>query len=499
MTDQIETPATADVATSRVASSKVRMLARGAIKVVTVIAAALLLLIGVTVAVNSFDEPLSAEARALQSAPPDPYKPEENIYVALAGFDAPAGQSIIDAGQAKVGHYDQALESIIELPDANSASATVADPNALKFNSAVTYCTSGFRASDIWTDVASHKDDVAVLLAANQELMRRYSSLHRLRGYYDTSRPSYLVPRFYVPPPLRCLFLSDIALKIRTGSLPQQQAALDDLSGDVRMWREVLRGEGTLTSKMIAIGSLQGDFTVLAGVISDPAIDPAVFGSDQPEVLTPFDPADWKIGKAFAAEYRVEASFYRHIASTLGLMTDAPVAVDWQPDWKNAARRQVATHFFKINATLNQYARQMSQLGQLADSDPAKFSSARGAFDEWLEKNGSKLSPTAIFNPLGKFSVWVSAPADAHDILSVYDVAAFQRLLFLAYQMRRQGIEPSGVLAYVAQHREWYTHPIDNRPFQWTPRLQRLAVAREADYAGSQLFSVTVGRPQSKN
>jgi hypothetical protein len=46
------------------------------------------------------------------------------------------------------------------------------------------------RNTSIWTDAKTHRQDIAALLASNQELYRRYLSLHRLHGYCETARPS---------------------------------------------------------------------------------------------------------------------------------------------------------------------------------------------------------------------------------------------------------------------------------------------------------------------
>jgi hypothetical protein len=46
--------------------------------------------------------PLSPRATALLKEPHNPYRPEENLYVALVGFDAPAGESVVTYGQARI-------------------------------------------------------------------------------------------------------------------------------------------------------------------------------------------------------------------------------------------------------------------------------------------------------------------------------------------------------------------------------------------------------------
>jgi len=62
-----------------------------------------LILIGTFIA-NSFDEPLTPEAKALLTPPPNPYATEDNLFVAFAGFHAPPKVSMIAAGSAAIDH-----------------------------------------------------------------------------------------------------------------------------------------------------------------------------------------------------------------------------------------------------------------------------------------------------------------------------------------------------------------------------------------------------------
>ena len=45
------------------------------------------------VAINAFDEEIALEATALLKMPVNPYPAEQNLYLALLGFDAPTGMS----------------------------------------------------------------------------------------------------------------------------------------------------------------------------------------------------------------------------------------------------------------------------------------------------------------------------------------------------------------------------------------------------------------------
>jgi len=68
------------------------------------------------VAINAFDEDLSPQTAALSKARDNPYAPEENLYIALVGFDAPEGQSVVTVGQERVAENDIAAAKFLNDP-----------------------------------------------------------------------------------------------------------------------------------------------------------------------------------------------------------------------------------------------------------------------------------------------------------------------------------------------------------------------------------------------
>jgi hypothetical protein len=80
-----------------------------------------LLLFAAAFIINAHDEQLSPQARALLTPPPNPYKPEDNIFLALLGADAPPGESIIAAGS----YEGQQLQPARRCVDAQSGPGCV--------------------------------------------------------------------------------------------------------------------------------------------------------------------------------------------------------------------------------------------------------------------------------------------------------------------------------------------------------------------------------------
>jgi hypothetical protein len=422
-------------------------------------------------AVNLRDQPLNAEAKAFLALPANPYSSDENIYISMAGFDASTAQSIVTAGEARIREYDQGLDWNLAHPTELAAHATKTDPDKLKVLGTTDLCIS--QPASVWAEAKKHRPEIAALLSTNQELFQRYLGLHRLRGYYETARPSYLAPFYFVPQQFRCLYLSDIADRIQTGSLQQKRLAIEDLSQDLHTWKLMLTGEGTLISKMIASASLHRDLMVLAEAVTDPSTDLVLFEGKQGDVLTPFPTIDWNIGDAFGAEFRTTVPLYDQMTSAKWALSgrDEARVTWWQRLWL-AFQMQ----FFKYNATENLSARQMVQLTKLAASDPQRFTAASEEYHAWLRDNEDIYSPRTLFNPIGKILVSIAAPAYEGYVVRAYDVAAFQRLVYLAYQIRRQGIELAKIPGFLKQHPEWSTHPVNGTPFRWNQQSKELTV-----------------------
>jgi hypothetical protein len=446
---------------------------------------ALFALILAAFAINAFDERPSPQALALSQPPENRYKPEENIYVALAGFDAPAGQSVVTVGQARIARYNEQVDLQLRDP---LAVLTADDPLALKFAGSTDWCRPQELA--FWGSLRGNGSKVAQLTDQNRELYQRYLALFALPGYYETGRPSPMAPYSYVPTDVRHLFLANVSLRMQTGDDAQTRAALESLRQDIDLWHRMLTGEGAPISKLIATAYLQANFLVLADMIADPGVP---IPKDMDELLPKIDGSDWDIGESFAAEFRVHAFMYRQLRA----LSDS----HWQPpDSTNAQRvfnrllSPIEGHFFKLNATENLYAKAVNELAGLAALDPSTFSSQRTRSRKWEQDSADFFSLRTIYNPLGKTLVAIAAPAYENYVLRPYDVAALQRLVRLSFEIRRQQIAPSAIPSFMKLHPEWSTHPADGRPFIWKPTTGEIAIQPVAQQPADRRFSVQIWR-----
>jgi hypothetical protein len=470
--------------TSRLAKVA-RITAKIALGLVT-IAIVIVLISGI---VNFFDAPLSEQAKALLSPPPNPYPGDENLYLAMAGLEGTGQRSIIEIGQERIAAYNQTLDSMRFDSEAAFELNKKWDAGKLAFNGKQEW--GSLRTTSIWEYAQSHRQDNAALLVSNQQLYQRYLSLHLLHGYYETIRPSFMAPFVVVPQPLRVLFLGHVANRLQTGAVEQQREALVDLQRDIQMWRTVLKGDGTLISKMVAAASLHGDMILTADLIADPNTDLSSVDDVLAPLVLPFDLKDYRIGSAFGAEFRGTAALYKTVAAE-----NAP-ADSKSLSWEERTSNVFQAHFFKLNATENMSAARAVRWAALADSEASQFDRNRDANRTWFKDNDLHFSVGFLYNPIGKILVAIATPQNDKYSLRIYDVAAFQRLVYLAYQLKRQHITAADVPAFLEAHPEWSTHPVDGKPFRCNADTGELAMTTLGEHPAGQRFSATYFRSRT--
>jgi len=459
-----------------------------------------LLLFVVAWTVNLRDEPPTPESQALRVPPLNPYAPEDNIYVGLAGLDAPPGESVTVTGLARIERFNRQIDLASQDPRPETLGGVATqDPGPrLEFTGDVGFCEPLNRS--VWADAPAHKTDIAQLLADNAELYQRYVGLHRRPGFHETARPSITAPPVYFSTaPIRKLFLANAALKLRTGEPGVQRAGLADLTDDVRLWRAALTGRGALISKMIAIAYLEGDYLVLADMIADPQAAVPLGAADSDLMVPLFALGDWNIGSTFAEEFRAEVATLEQLqrASATGLPVPERYPGDILFQSWNRAENLAGAHFFKLHATENLFARNAAQLVVSAAADPAAFTA---------KSRQPVVSPPASehpwrvwlsYNPIGQILAAIPAQGLTGYAPRAWDGAALQRLVRLSYEIRRQGIEPAGLPAFLARHPEWSTHPGDGRPFQWDAKNGELRIQTMGRQPPGRRFGIRIWQPYS--
>jgi hypothetical protein len=222
-------------------------------------------------------------------------------------------------------------------------------------------------------------------------------------------------------------------------------------------------------------------------LIADPNSDLSPLDDQLGSMLAPFDVKDYRIGSAFIWEFRGNVALLKTLVPA-NYAAGTGASLTWWQRTSNGYQ----THFFKLNATLNMSAAYAGQWSALADSDPSLFLKNRETYQAWRKQNDLHFSPTFLCNPIGNIlvAVAVSEP-DAHP-RRVSDVAAYQRLVYLAYQLKRQHIANADIASFLAAHPDWSTHPVDGQPFRWNAATGELAVNTLGEHPKEQRFGMTL-------
>jgi hypothetical protein len=444
-------------------------------------------------AINAFDEDLTPETQALLEVPANRQADENNLYLALMGFGAPPGQSIISFGQARVSAYEKDLEDVTKRGSSRAADVFL-DKNSPELACVGKVDFIQPLTSSVWRDVDGHRAEIVSRLSDNKELFARYHSLHAMTGYYDKSTPSIYQQFGYVPKEIRSLFLANVALRMKGRDARLQTKAMADLEKDIQIWRTMLAGNGSLISPMIAVANLQADFLLLADIIADRSLDLSAFAVAIERMANPFDPSDWKIGKALAYEYRVTATVWDQLERDAGaLWRSGQEDGAGQSEWWQRGLTRFQFHFFKKNSTLNLNAEAMLNFKKMADAEPAAMLAAQQAVIDWQEKN-AVFGLGIVYNPIGKILVGIAAPSYGDYALRAIDAAALQRLVRLGYEIRRQAISEKNIPQFIEKHPEWAMHPVNGEFFQWNAEKGEIALKPVAKQQKDRRFSIPVWR-----
>ena len=258
----------------------------------------------IALAINAMDERPSREAQDLLLPPQNAPNPDKNIYLAIAGFNAPPGQSVVTAGLGRIARHDGQVDAMFRDPMLGMKELTKIDPAALQFKGALEFGSP--RERPFWTAVRANTPKIHQLLDQNRELYERYLALHEMPVYFETARASVLAPIVVVPTEVRNLFLAIVSSKMQTGSEMQAQSALADLRDDIKLWRRIFTGEGGLISKLTAIACMQSDYLILSDMMADP-------NTSIPQNIDEFIPTsalrDWDIGPLLPRNFGFAPSF----------------------------------------------------------------------------------------------------------------------------------------------------------------------------------------------
>jgi hypothetical protein len=407
-----------------------------------------------------FDEPMELLFHRDQAPAENRVPDADNLYILLAGIDAPAGRSIREQGLENVRAFQDALRAAADSTQVPIGVGRTPESSRYQVDLGVEPWSL---ADSVWDRIKRREIDVQALTTKYAEGLERYRQLHAARGYYDVS-PSVLSGVIYFPnTSLRRLFLSQIAYELQSGQPERQEAALADLSRDFELWVLMLQGEGPLISKMLAIAFIHGNLALLSDAIADAVVPVDRLHSGAAAMLE-LEPLDtWRISSVWNFELRFTADTLRAIEAEPRFLADDPT--EGAMSMRERAMTRAASLFLLPNNTLNLSAERFDELVRVSAAPITTLQVELNALEE--RRSNDKISSMIgrIRNPTGKLLVGMSSGAYSDYVLRPYDVAAYQRAVRLAFELRSAGVERSGVASFMDQHPEWSRHPVGAEAF----------------------------------
>lgn len=443
------------MATGPEAASMPRRILRIALQAATwlvVVSGVVLLLV---VLVNLRDEELTPEAKALAQWQPPNVPKHQNAYLALVGFDAPAGVDPISEGARIIATNAAAAQRDPTGEErARNEKSKPPEPGDGRLHFAGdmdTLCDPLSKKPCLPSPV--NAAEIRAMTAANAELVARYTALQELPMYANTSALDLL---FQMPSGgwggVRRLLFTQAALDTESGNA---ERALAFLAKDMALWRNVLASGSGLIDEMIAVRMLSSSLALLSEFIAMPTFDVRRHQTQLRQMLAPLTPAERNSAPVFHREYA--------LSSKVITMYHLQAVPPKDTDWSNWTQMKL---LYKLNASLNESATFFVEVQSLASHPPADFAVQREKLQRSIDVL-SKPGVTWVYNPIGKTLVAIAGAPYAEFIARVFDVAAYVQLVRAQLEVRLADVPAEKVPLFLANAGPEARNPYDDQPFAW--------------------------------
>lgn len=343
-----------------------------------------------------------------------------NAYIALLGFDAPAGANPFGIGQRKLDIMQKAFAARAGFGEYFESIEEEKKKLDFRGEKPVFYDKTG---AGILKYLSHHSADAEKLISGNRELLDRYRALHAYTEYREPLDYAFYMP-FIRMTPLRntqLLYFIDIAAKARKGRSVEALAALQR---DMEFWRRVASDSRTLISKLFSFAMLRSDilFAAELGAVKGRGARERALIQD---ILRPFDAGE----ASLAGDFRSEA---RYMYKTLELSIEP-----------NAG--PLDRLIYKRHATDNRMFAQVQDMVRLAELSPDKFAEKAQVLEDEREPP-YRIGLPFLYNPTGEMLVLIGSSQGWHRYIEKgHNLEGLRRLAWLKILAHRERIQPENI------------------------------------------------------
>ena len=441
-----------------------------------------IVLTALLVAINWRDEPLSDEARALLAEKPANVPDRENIYVAMAGLDAPEGADIFEAGRNRI-EATKKTQGLHPLEVKHAADQDTKEKLAWQatnppFDARISQGTH-FPES-----VRAKKDLIQAALAANKILIQRYRSMQEL--------PEYAAPKFF------SLFYDSIDYQqmMKTQRFLLAQALLDMEAGntgaglsffkkDLAMWRRVLEQKTYLLDTMFAVRSMTNDIYVLNLLLASPSTQAEMQRDEWRELLEPLSQEQYSLFSAVKGEikfaYHTGPALKRWVSykdlanQSLHFCRLFQTGMSECPVWRSWLEQNSTVFFLQPTATINHFV----------PAYQAQLKLTSLSWQDYLEQRDRILKPLVdaydkpkidwIYNPIGKSQASYSVRIYDSYVERMHDLDTYLQLVRLQLELRLAKVPTAEIPDFVRTHSPASGSGAPGAEFSWDAQTRLLS------------------------
>ncbi|MDR0276254.1 MAG: hypothetical protein LBI48_13165 [Burkholderiaceae bacterium] len=441
-----------------------------------------IVLAALLVLINWRDEPLSDEARALLAEKPVvvDVPDRENIYIAMAGINAPQGEDIFEAGS-------KFIETIRNVKKEN--------PSGLKYffdqhekrellwqETKPPFDSKISKETDFLKSARTQKNRLETTLAANKILIERYGSMQDLLLYESPNfpgLPSSLPIRYTRILNIQRHLLARVLLDMEAGNTG---AGLAFFKKDLNMWRCVLEGKSSLLDAMIAVRAMTNDIYVLNLLLASPYVSVKKQSREWQELLEPLSQEQYSLFSAMKGEIRdqyrmlspLRWTTYQEAAALpvcMWFTHDINMSLDC-PVWRAWLDQNATVLFLKSTATFNHsipYYKAQLRLSSLSWQDYLRERDA--ALKSLTESYKPKID--WIYNPMGKFLTGPNNNSYDGYIGRIHDLDTYSRLVRLQLELRLAKVPTEKIPAFIREQGQACCAP--SADFSWDAQTRLLS------------------------
>lgn len=421
-----------------------------------------------TVVYNTFDEELSAEAKALLAAPPMGEIDDKNGYIAFLGMGAPKEQDQMEWGRkAAVAFTAQAQPGFTRTPEwEETIRSHVKISEAQK-----QVCKPEVR--DCLAEAKSGAAAIAKTLAEgdNALLLTRYRKVRDSAIFTDLymgTNPASNMPGYSAFAAGALLSLAENSMQFHAGNLDAVVAELERevtfhrrMIADGRSIITVLSGSQMLARDLLTISELLrsgreriAPFRARLGALTRPQVSAAA--------LRP----------AFRFEAHVNVNFGHNLLAILR-SNDGWMLSDTTSPLQNWALSLMA----RPNATTNVVAAAMTAQASLADVQPAQFDHEIAAIRLAEQKLLERPWYAELSNPVGKGFAEVIVVDLGEYAARMHDLQALERMVDLQMTLAARGItETAAIATFVAgESANSHPDPYTGKAFAFDPKKRLIS------------------------